>query len=621
MSPRSPYPTDSFTPLRPPSEPIPASRGELLQLVGSPARRIFFAVRALLDAMDETAPWDALYYPPQEPGAVAAMLERLVDLIDGIPAKVRALAIELEAEGAEEDLVGDFEFFFQGIHMSVLPELERLRSNLAAARLKPTAEISPEKIAEKAEFACELGADVKGKVSSSMMGASASLISGARWNGVEIEPILFPEKAEEFDRNRRLVETLSEVTEAITNLLHQIPLAALVERWREGRRIDQYALTPLYSFLGNLGRLMQESSRRALYSGDYHQIRRRENRLSSRIAELTTLHNMTWGVVPAGVAADLAAVYPVMARKATELAAVLDFEILRQILGKKKLDDLLAVVTLEKDGGTHGRRLGLPEDLQSLVPLLYDEDLKTFLELLLGSVLKRASLAIRKESPPPVAAFPPAAVQPAAAAPAAVAPPAPPVYAQPAGPPLAPPPAYAPAPYAPRRSAAFEAELDALVGPSFADTSHLAPAPMSVPAPKPGTISRESKLRSLEDLLRLLEELGSRANPDRKSFELILRLLKQQRMVPPSMLQSMHPYLYGLMNELIPRLNEIQHLGSQLSNHSSNLIQLCQTLCLPSPTPDQLQNVFPGSMQRLLNLIDGLSSAALASIEKLRAAG
>ncbi len=65
-------------------------------------------------------------------------------------------------------------------------------------------------------------------------------------------------------------------------------------------------------------------------------------------------------------------------------------------------------------------------------------------------------------------------------------------------------------------------------------------------------------------------------------------------MVPPSMLQSMHPYLYGLMNELIPRLNEIQHLGSQLSNHSSNLIQLCQTLCLPNPTPDQLQERLPG---------------------------
>ncbi len=60
------------------------------------------------------------------------------------------------------------------------------------------------------------------------MGASSSLIAGARWNGVEIEPVLFPEKAEEFDRNRRLVETLAEVTEAITNLLHQIPLAGLV---------------------------------------------------------------------------------------------------------------------------------------------------------------------------------------------------------------------------------------------------------------------------------------------------------------------------------------------------------------------------------------------------------
>lgn len=615
--------------MRPPQEPLPASRGELLEKVGSPGRRIFFTVRGLLDQVEEAAPWDSLYYPPAKPEDVGRMLEKMVDVIDQIPVRVRALVAELEKEGVDEDLVGDLEFFFQGIHMSVLPELEQLRHKLAGLREHPD-----EHSDQKGEFLCELAADVKGKVSSSMMGASSSLISGARWNGVEIEPVLFPEKAEEFDRNRKLVETLSEVTEAITNLLHQIPLASLVERWRNAQRIDQYALTPLYSFLGNLGRLMQESSRRALYSGDYHQIRRRENRLSSRIAEITTLHNMTWGIVQPGMTVDMATIYPLLAKKATELAAVLDFDILRKILGKKQLDDLLMIVTMEKDSGKQGRRERLPEELQGLVPLLYDEDLKTFLELLLGSVLKRASLAVKKENvPPPAAVAPTPAAAPMPQAPPAAAP-MPTVTAS-----LEPAPASslfpdvdevlgltpaapASAAYAPRRSAAFDAELDALAGPSFGDP-HPAPVPVA-PAPPPakvaGVISRESKLRALEDLVQLLEDLGSRANPDRKSFELILRLLKQQRVVPPSMLQSMHPYLYGLMNELIPRLNEIQHLGSQLSSHSANLIQLCQTLCLPNPSQDQLHGLFPTSMQRLLNLIDGLSSAALASIEKLRMA-
>lgn len=565
--------------------------------------------------MEEAAPWDSLYYPPPKAEDVGTMLENMVDVIDQIPVRVRALVAELEGEGVDEDLVGDLEFFFQGIHMSVLPELEQLRHKLASLREHPD-----EHSDQKGEFLCELAADVKGKVSSSMMGASSSLISGARWNGVEIEPVLFPEKAEEFDRNRKLVETLSEVTEAITNLLHQIPLASLVERWHKAQRIDQYALTPLYSFLGNLGRLMQESSRRALYSGDYHQIRRRENRLSSRIAEITTLHNMTWGIVQPGMTVDMTTIFPLLARKATELAAVLDFDILRKILGKKQLDDLLMIVTMEKDsGGKPGRRERLPEELQSLVPLLYDEDLKTFLELLLGSVLKRASLAVKKETPPP-----PAVVAEAMAAPAMA--PAP-LLAEAATPTSLFPDVDAelglspgPASYAPRRSTAFDAELDSLAGPSFGEPQ---PVPTPAPPPKPaatGVISRESKLRALEDLVQLLEDLGSRANPDRKSFELILRLLKQQRMVPPTMLQSMHPYLYGLMNELIPRLNEIQHLGSQLSSHSANLIQLCQTLCLPNPSQEQLHGPFPASMQRLLNLIDGLSSAALASIEKLRMA-
>jgi hypothetical protein len=538
---------------------LPVSRGELLEKAGPSTRRIFHMARGLLDQLDAAAPWDALYYPPLKAEEVAAMLAGLVTVIDSVGHRVQSLMQDLAGDAASQELVDDLEFFFQGIQMSVASEVEQLRARAAEFRARPA-----EFTEQKAEFACELGADIKGKMTSSMMGAASSLIAGARWNGVEIEPILFPEKAEEFERNGKLVETLAEVMDSIASLLSQIPLAALVEKWREGRRVDQYALTPLYSFLGNLGRLMQESSRRALYSGDYHQIRRRENRLSTRIAELTTLHNMTWGVVPTGAQVELQAIYPVMVKKATELAAVLHLDIVRQIAGPKMVDEVLAIVTLEKDGGTHSRRERLPEELKGLVPLLYDEDLKTFLELLLGSVLKRASLTVGRDRQ--------AADARAAAATAAL-------------PPLA------------------------------------RPAAESAPsAPVNPAAGREGRLRALEDLQALLGQLGSRANPDRKSFELIHRLLKQQRTVPPAMLQSMHPYLYGLMNELIPRLNDSSHFGNQLGGHAASLIQLCQALCQPLPAADQLQN-FPQIMQRLLNLIDGLSSAAAASIEKLRAGG
>ena len=55
---------------------------------------------------------------------------------------------------------------------------------------------------------CEIAADLKGKYASAMMGAAASLVGQGLYNGVELEPVLFLEKAEEFHSARELVERL-----------------------------------------------------------------------------------------------------------------------------------------------------------------------------------------------------------------------------------------------------------------------------------------------------------------------------------------------------------------------------------------------------------------------------
>jgi hypothetical protein len=582
-------------------ESLPLTRGELLDRVGPVPRRIYTAVRGVLDRLELAAPWEALY-SPVELAELREMLQELIVVIDELPQSIDRLARDLESENADRELIEDLEFFFQGIIMSVGSELEQLRT-----RLREYSERNLAPIGDRGEVISELGADIKGKVSSSMMGAAASLIAEARWNGVEIESLLFPEKAEEFERNERLLETLTEVTSSINSLLLQVPIADLVAKWQEGKRVDQYSLAPLYSFLGNLGRLMQESSRRALYSGDYHQIQRRENRLNTRIAELTTLHNMTWGMVPAGIQLELQAVFPVMARKAIELAAVLDLEILRKTIGSRLVDQVLRAVTEKKASQNERLVANLPEDLRGLVPLLFDEDLKTFLSLLLGSVQKRASLAARRRGLDSTGGA--RALEDVGQ----VAPPA------------APPPA-APQPPAPQ----LAAPLSAAPPPAaFPPTVLLPTAPLPQPANSRSTSSmprfgqpddrREHRLRALEDLLALLADLGSRSNAERKSFELIQRMLKQQRTVPPTLLRSMHPFLFSMMNNLIPRLNDSNSFGTQLTGHATSLIQYCQVLCQPNPPAEHLREVFPGTMQKVLNLIDGLSAAAAASIEKYRA--
>jgi hypothetical protein len=563
-------------------------------------------VRQTLDELEAAAPWDELYYPPQDDAAFLAMALALLDVIDRIPREVQALTASLEQEAQDEasrQLLGDAEFFFAGIHSGVTPDIARLRLKIASLEAAAgDGELTP----EERDFACEIAADLKGKYASSMMGAAAGLIAEGRWDGVEIEPILFPEKAQEFERNERLVETLNEVVENITNLLAEVPLAEMAEHWRRQERIDLYALTPLYSFLGNLGKLMKEESRRALYSGDYHQIRKRERLLNVRINELTTLHNMTWATDSTPAMADGSSPYPLMIRKSTELAAILDVEILRQIIGDKYVKDLLFIVTVEKEraaaaGGdlenveASSMRRSVPEDLHPLIRLLYGEDLLNFLSLLLGAVLKRASLALGRQrgAPPAVAAAAPA---PAAAAARLEV----------------------PAPEEEEALPEIDDVLPEIDDALFADLDlEFAPPSLPVSAP-PAPAPRLAEQRAaLGQLSELLEKLLSRSDAHRKSFELVLRLLKQGRKVPPAMLQSMHPYLFDIMNTLIPQLHDLDHLSEISATHAARLFEYCTFLCDRHLTPDQIRREVPKTMERVLRLLDGLHGTASKLVEDL----
>ena len=593
----------------PPAETVsdtqPNELDAVLARVEEPRVEIYQAVRGALDRLENAAPWDQLYYPPADNSSFLAMEEALVAVIDDGPRLVDDLVRDMRAYGEDdaiENLIGDLEFFFFGINESVRLDLHKLRGMLESCRSR-SSEVTP----EERDFISELSADLKGKYSSSIMGAASSLIAEGRWRGVEIETILFPEKAAEFERNERLVETLSEVTQNINNLLQEVPLAELVERWERHEKIDQYALTPLYSLLGNLGKLMQETSRRALYSGDYHQIQRRESLLSMRVNELATLHNMTWGIGPRKEV-DAASVFPVMIRKATELAAVLDVDILKEIVGGKKVDDLLMVVTLEKENAPPDAkwdvrrdesaippspaRQRIPEDQHSLIPLLYDEDLNTFLELLLGSVLKRASLSMKKDLE---------REQQAEADRAAAE-------------------ARGEAPQQPLRigwggrdDSSLEAELEFLSGPNAFDVDL---GDREVETVLPDSASPQEVQRVLAQVQELIFDAMSRSNSGRKSFQLILRLLKQGRAIPPAMFQSMQPYLYDLMNLLIPKLND-PVLGGRYAERASTLFDLAQRLCRPNPSVDEMKNEIPKSMQKLEHLLEtlrGMIDSELAAL-------
>ncbi len=562
-----------------------------MEQAGSLKTRLYETARQILDDLEDAAPWAELYYPSQD-SKLLACAKALIGIIDQIPQRIRTLTEGLqtgELDEAQQRLVDNCDFFFEGIHGSVMPDIARLRSKLKS--LSAASELS----SDQRDFTCEITADLKGKYASSMMGATASLIADGLWNGVEIEPILFPEKAEEFERNRLLVETLNEVIENINHLLEEVPLAGMVERWGKDERVDLYALTPLYSFLGNLGKLMKEDTRRALYSGDYHQIRKRERLLNARINELTTLHNLTWTsdektpALPEG-----GSPYPAMIQKATELSAILDVNILKQIIGEKYVKDLLFIVTIEKDRardrgeerGMSSMRSSLPENFHPLIPLLYDDDLQNFLGFLLGSVLKRASLTLKHEPIETEAETDSevAEVDIDTETDAAVEEPQ------------------------PQEPSETEELLPRLSEFGFDDYIPEAEPETTVAPPAEDGVSAAEKLSAVRELHDLLQGLLARSNPHRKSFELVYRLLDQRKTVPSSMLQSMQPYLYDMMNMLIPQLNELERISDISPEHATKLFDYCTFLCDRHLTQDQIRGEVPVTMKRLLRLLDGLQS-------------
>src|SRR6185503_2186001 len=319
------------------------------------------------------------------------MTTALLGVVEQIPQRTRELVELLSLAAPDEETrrtLEEAEFYFAGIHSMCAHDLGRLRTLLAPYSAPDAPPPSP----AQRNFLCEVAADLKGKYASALMGATASIVAEGSWTGVEVEPVLFPEKAEEFRRNAALARALRRTLDGIGELQAAVPFGELLERWGSGARVDPYALADLATFRGVLGRLLKRDLRRGFYSGDYHQIQRREAALATRAAALEATHHRTWAE-PAD-APGAAEAYAQLGGLTLEVAALLDVAVLEQLVGARAVKDLrLAAAESSAHGQGRGRRSHLEPRLEPLVPLLAGEDLQTFLALLLGSVLKRASLA------------------------------------------------------------------------------------------------------------------------------------------------------------------------------------------------------------------------------------
>ncbi len=362
----------------------PADREALLAVTAPLGRALFRLVRRLLDDFEEAAPWALLYAPPADTGVLGAKLQRLLELVEQAPQRV---AIELEllvqptGRDEERQATQEAEFFFMALHQMTAPDMVRLHS--ALDQMPRGDSLVP----SRAEFYCELAADLKGKYSSSVMGATAALVSEGRWLGVEVESLLFPEKAEEGERNRRLLSALESTVSSIEEAIGDFPWRTVLASWRRQQYVDRYALADLVALRAHLLRLLTIGNRRALYSGDYHQLESREILLGNRLRELEVQHLLSLDIAPSTQVEAAAEVFGRLHQILLEVAALLDVEALRALIGDELLRDL------RYRGASPTPREGTAGRLDTLAVLLLEEDLKIFLKLLVGAVKKRSSIA------------------------------------------------------------------------------------------------------------------------------------------------------------------------------------------------------------------------------------
>jgi hypothetical protein len=546
----------------------PPDREEILTQTGPARLGVYLLVRACVNDFERVAPWKLLYYPPEDPAELLGMVSALLDTIRGVPKRVDAVLHTLpsdETVAGDEPTRDDVSFLFRGIHHMVANDLKRLETALTPLRSGLGALPGP---AEGTRL-CEIAADLKGKYASAMMGAAASLVGQGLYNGVELEPVLFPEKAEEFLSARELVERLREATEAIQKLPSHLSLTDLLERWRRHERVDLYALADLPSLRAKLGKLLQEKNRRALYSGDYHQISRREMLLSERITELERLHLQTW-TAPRDTG-DLGDVYARMVQLVLEIAAVLDAHLLKELIGEKQVNGLRGRAVMAK-----GKPATAPVNgVDALVPLLAEDDLRIYFELLLGAVCRRASLSVPSApaAPEPV---PPAPVVPLRARKPAAE--------------VSPPPARPAAPPAPKPQAVSS------------------PAPAKPAPPRPAPVAPADQKAALARIDSILVELMAPANPNLSAFKMTQRLLAKHARIPNAMFQSIFPYLEEVRDKLVPALRPIVPYQGVTEDVVNRLEAYCNDLLRADPSLAEIREEISKKMERLPRFLEAVRS-------------
>lgn len=552
--------------------PPPETREGILARVETFRRRIYQEIRAVVDELEEAAPWPELLVPSSDGPTLLASLTRYLEVTRSIPHRVEAV---LRTSGDPPDEEGEAaieeaRFYFRRIQRMVDPEVAALET-----RLETLGEASRGRRVDQSSLdrTAELTVDLKGKHTSALMGAAASLVAEGRWDGVGTGFILFPEKEEERDRSRRLLEAVHDVVHRIRDLPYQVDFLTFYERWSNNQRVEKHALAELPALGSHVGKLLQADLRRALYSGDFQAIQLRSEALGRLGLEMESLHRGTWGATQRadGSGAD-DATYERMKNHLMEIAAVVDLELLEILLGRGAVRELSEAADLPADEVSPEELAAIPADRHHLLPWFRIPDLLRFLEVLKVNIQRRAGLEEEPKAPPDDVEAP----APEVSRPAALEIPAPPTLEFPSLP--------------------SEGDLAAVT------QSHETGRPLE-------ELSDTGRIEVTERLALLLDELRSPANRDWQTVQMFHRLLSKHRQVPPALMEGIQAFVYQVTNDLVPLIETAASFGALPSVTGARLMSLCVELSRTDLSVEDMTDRIPRALDRFTRLLDAVSAA------------
>lgn len=307
----------------------PQSLDEIRNQVSFRRWRIYESVRRILADIELRIVWEKLYDVDAEIDELLSWGLFLEDASQAVAARLRRVfdddePPESSAEQRPEELKDHLGWGSRQIEGSVRQSVAVLSREMVSLLTGGRRNLSDDGAFEKKRTLAMPIAEVAGKLRSDLRKLTAFLISDGLWDPDDVEMVLFPEKRAELERGRELKERLVEAMEGFQGSDERLPVSQVLRLWRSGQALGQAALAEIDLLIQGLLAMLDREARKALYVDSYY-------RLSDWIRHLEHCSE--------GLKEHLGN-EEVEDELIKRIAAILDAEILAEILGEESLKEI-----------------------------------------------------------------------------------------------------------------------------------------------------------------------------------------------------------------------------------------------------------------------------------------